>query len=86
MPRCTCSTFCLFSFRQAAPGALLQHPTFHNPKKVDRENDHRSEADFVHEKVFLEKEENQAALSRIAGIAFSGWNKEEKMRHLSEVK
>ena len=72
--------FAYFLFRQAAPGALLQHPNLHDPKKLIEKMTIEARRILVQGDAFLEKEENQAALSRIAGIAFSGWNKEEKMR------
>ena len=72
--------FAYFLFRQAAPGALLQYPHVHEPQVLIEKMTTEASRLLVQGDAFLEKEENQEALSRIAGIAFSGWHKEEKMR------
>ena len=72
--------FAYFLFRQAAPGALLQYPHIHDPKQLVEKMTLEAGRLLVQGDAFLEKEENQEALSRIAGIAFSGWHQKEKMR------
>ena len=67
--------FAYFLFRQAAPGALLQHPHHHEPEVLIEKMTTEASRLLVQGDAFLEKEENQEMLSRIAGVAFSGCNK-----------
>ncbi|MBL92218.1 MAG: hypothetical protein CMH56_10480 [Myxococcales bacterium] len=69
-------------WEQAAPGALLQYPNERTASELVSLMSRDALRLVKRADAFLEKEENQASLERLAGIAFSGWGKEEKMRQL----